>query len=74
MNEVKQKILVDYLNLLFIYKLIYHLMQNKNLPKINKNIDKYELMENIGQGQYGNVYKAKLKDSEEFYAVKVMPV
>lgn len=44
------------------------------MPKINKNIDKYELMENIGQGQYGNVYKAKLKDSEEFYAVKVMPV
>jgi serine/threonine protein kinase len=39
-------------------------MKGKNEGKLNKNIDKYELMENIGQGQYGNVYKAKLQNAE----------
>ena len=33
-------------------------------------MDKYDLLEKIGEGTYGVVYKAKLKDSRDILAIK----
>ena len=41
---------------------------------MNKVIEDYVLLEKIGQGQYGNVYKAENKKNHQHYAVKVMNV
>ncbi len=41
---------------------------------MNKVIENYVLLEKIGQGQYGNVYKSENKKSRQLYAVKVMNV
>lgn len=41
---------------------------------MNKVIEDYVLVEKIGQGQYGNVYKAENKKNSQLYAVKVMNV
>lgn len=32
--------------------------------------DEYEFIENIGQGMYGRVYKAKNKKENKYYAIK----
>ncbi|CAD8082614.1 unnamed protein product [Paramecium sonneborni] len=37
-----------------------------------KTIDKYTLLTQIGQGQYGKVYKANKHNTQEFYAIKVI--
>lgn len=41
---------------------------------MNKIIEDYVLLEKIGQGQYGNVYKAENRKNKLTYAVKVMNV
>lgn len=41
---------------------------------MNKVIEDYVLLEKIGQGQYGNVYKAENRKTHQHYAVKVMNV
>lgn len=37
-----------------------------------KAIEDYNLMEKIGSGQYGNVYKAEHRRTRQLFAVKVM--
>lgn len=37
-----------------------------------KVIEDYNLMDKIGSGQYGNVYKAEHKKTKQLFAVKVM--
>ncbi|CAD8171688.1 unnamed protein product [Paramecium octaurelia] len=37
-----------------------------------KTIDKYTLLNQIGQGQYGKVYKANKHNTQEYYAIKVI--
>ena len=32
--------------------------------------DEYEFIENIGQGMYGRVYKARNKKENKYYAIK----
>ena len=39
---------------------------------ISKVVEEYILMESIGKGQYGSVYRAENKKMGGFYAVKVM--
>jgi len=41
---------------------------------MNKIIEDYVLQEKVGQGQYGNVYKAENRKTKGVYAVKVMNV
>ena len=41
---------------------------------MNKVIEDYVLQENVGQGQYGNVYRAENRRNKNIYAVKVMNV
>lgn len=41
---------------------------------MNKVIEDYVLLEKIGQGQYGNVYKAENRKNHALFAVKVMNV
>ena len=41
---------------------------------MTKIIEDYVLLEKIGQGQYGNVYKAENRKNKLIYAVKVMNV
>lgn len=43
-------------------------MKNKN-PK-----DKYELIKKIGSGSYGQVYKARIKNSNKIVAIKVIDI
>jgi len=38
----------------------------------NKQVEDYILMESVGKGQYGNVYRAQHKKTKELYAIKVM--
>jgi serine/threonine protein kinase len=39
---------------------------------MNKVVEDYILSEKLGQGQYGNVYKAENKKNKKLFAVKVM--
>lgn len=39
-----------------------------------KIINDYTLLEQIGAGSYGSVYKAKHKSNNDLYAVKVIPI
>lgn len=39
---------------------------------MNKQVENYVLMESVGKGQYGNVYRAQHKLTKDLYAVKVM--
>lgn len=39
---------------------------------MNKVVEDYVLMESIGKGQYGNVYRAENRKNNNLYAVKVM--
>ena len=41
---------------------------------MNKVVEDYVLMESIGKGQYGNVYRAEHPSTGELFAVKVMSV
>lgn len=41
---------------------------------MNKVVEEYVLMESIGKGQYGNVYRAEHRRKGDLYAVKVMSV
>lgn len=41
---------------------------------MNKIVEDYVLMESIGKGQYGNVYRAQHRKTKEMFAVKVMSV
>ena len=38
----------------------------------NKVVEDYVLMESVGKGQYGNVYRAQHRKTKELFAVKVM--
>lgn len=39
---------------------------------MNKVVEDYVLMESVGKGQYGNVYRAQHRKTKDLYAVKVM--
>lgn len=39
-----------------------------------KIVNDYTLLESIGSGTYGNVYKAKHNKKDSFFAVKAIPV
>jgi serine/threonine protein kinase len=41
---------------------------------LNKVVEDYVLMESVGKGQYGNVYRAEHRKTKEIFAVKVMSV
>lgn len=44
-------------------------MKNKNNPK-----QKYELLRKIGSGSYGQVYKARVKNTNKIVAIKVIDI
>ena len=45
-----------------------------NIIKFDRDPEElFELMENIGQGNYGSVHKAKLKQSDTIVAIKIIP-
>lgn len=50
-----------------IYEFIIYLFK-----MISKVVQDYVLMESIGKGQYGNVYRAENKKLNKLFAVKVM--
>ena len=41
---------------------------------MRKIVDNYELIEQVGSGQYGKVYKARHKETDELFAVKCVPL
>ena len=46
-------------------------MENNN-DKVNNYEQKYELMDEIGRGISGKVYKAKVKGEDEYRAIKII--
>ena len=46
----------------------------KNIQRsMVKIINDYTLLERVGTGSYGDVFKAKHKLNSQFYAVKIIP-
>ncbi len=46
-------------------------MENNN-DKVKNYEQKYELMDVIGSGSFGKVYKAKVKGEDEYRAIKII--
>ena len=50
-------------------------MQLENFIKFDKNPEEiFEILEQLGQGNYGKVYKARNRETNQIVAIKELPV
>lgn len=68
------KFLMNNCFLLYISR-FFRVLRKKNLPSISDGwgvgtIDKYDILTQVGEGTYGQVYKALERSNSEFYSIQ----